>query len=275
MLNVEQYREQGIVFPAGQLDLDGYIDRYRAYQALSHQHRGKDTYLKVHLVSQWISEIARDPQIVDAVEQLVGPDIVLWSGDWNVKRAGTGDYVPWHQDAPYWNLSSDNVVTVWIAIGDVTAANGAMQVVPGSHVDGQIGEIDAKGKVSTAYDEGQRTTDDDCMFPFAHLRESYDDRAIHVELKSGEYSMHSINLIHGGGPNPSAEDRIGLGLRYMSADTRYKGEIDSVTAIRGNCERPWFVYEPVPDGEFTPAGLAALNEALKYPSGFGEAKRKR
>ena len=273
MLDVAQYQSQRIVFLAGRLNLEGYTDRYREFQECSNRIRGKDTYLKVHLVSQWISDLARHPRIIDAVEQLVGPDIVLWSGDWNVKRAGTGDYVPWHQDAPYWNLSSDNVVTVWIAIGNVTAANGAMQVVPGSHVDGQIGEIDATGKISEAYDTGQRTTDEDCMFPFAHLKETYDDQSIHVELESGEFSMHSINLIHGGGPNPSNEDRIGLGLRYMSADTRYLGEIDSVTAIPGECERPWFVYEPEPDGEFTAAGLAALETALTYPSGFGESKR--
>lgn len=275
MLDTARYRRQGIVFPAGRLDLDGYAERYRSFQSLSHRHRGKDSYLKVHVVSRWVSELARHPTIVDTVEQLVGPDIVLWSGDWNVKRAGTGDYVPWHQDAPYWNLSSDNVVTVWIAIGDVTAANGAMQVVPCSHTDGPIGEIDAPGRISTAYSEGRRTTDDDCMFPFAHLKEDYDDCSVYVELRSGEFSVHSINLIHGGGPNPSAEDRIGLGLRYMSADTRYIGEIDSVTAIKGDCARPWFVHEPEPDGEFTPAGLAALETALTYPSGFGEAKRTR
>lgn len=275
MTNFARYREDGIVFPAGRLALDGGVERYRAYQAASQRLRGRDTYLKVHLVSRWISDLARHPAILEAVEPLVGPDIVLWSCDWNVKRAGTGDYVPWHQDSPYWNLSSDNVVTVWIAIGDVTRDNGAMQVVPGSHRQGRLGEIDAASGVYEAYSQGQRTTDDDCMFPFAHLEEDYDDRSIHVELKSGEFSMHSINLIHGGGPNPSDSDRIGLGCRFMSADTRFIGEIDSVTAIKGDCRRDHFVLEPEPDGEWAPAGLDALETALHYPSGFGEAKRKR
>ncbi|MEQ8665155.1 MAG: phytanoyl-CoA dioxygenase family protein [Rhodospirillales bacterium] len=275
MPDLARYRNDGIVFPAGHLELDDPVGRYRTYQTASQRLRGKDTYLKAHLVSRWVSDLARHPVLVAAVEPLVGSDIVLWSCDWNVKRAGTGDYVPWHQDAPYWNLSSDDVVTVWIAVGDVTRHNGAMQVVPGSHREGRLGEIDAASGVFEAYSEGQRTTDDDCMFPFAHLKDDYDDRSVFVELRSGEFSMHSINLIHGGGPNPSTADRIGLGLRYMSADTRFIGEIDSVTAIKGDCLRDHFVLEPEPDGEWTVAGVAALETALHYPSGFGEAKRKR
>ena len=275
MPNLDRYHEEGIVFPAGKIDLVDAVERYQAYQAASQRCRGKDTYLKVHLVSRWISELARHAVLLDTVAPLVGPDIVLWSCDWNVKRAGTGDYVPWHQDSPYWNLSSDNVVTVWVAFGDVTKDNGAMQVVPGSHRQGRLGNIDAADPVSKAYTEGQRTTDDDCLFPFSHLKDNYDDRSVYVELASGEFSLHSINLIHGGGPNPSETDRIGLGLRYMSADTRYLGQIDSVTAIAGDCRRDHFVLEPEADGEFTNAGLAALATALAYPSGFGEARRKR
>jgi non-heme Fe2+,alpha-ketoglutarate-dependent halogenase len=269
----ETYARDGIVFPAGRIPDDGLLERYHAFQAASNRVRGKDTYLKPHLVSPWIWDLARDPVILEKVTALIGPDVILWTADWNVKRAGTGDWVPWHQDSPYWNLSTDDVVSVWIAFGDVTVENGAMQVVPGSHAQGRLGEIDADGAVSKAYAEGQRTTDENCLFPFAHLSESYDEAAVSVVLDSGAFSIHSINLIHGGGPNPADVDRVGLGYRYISADTRYLGEVDSVTAICGDCARDWFVYEPEPDAEFSPASVAALETALAYPSGFGEAKR--
>ena len=273
--DLDTFRKQGIVFPAGKIDDTGYLDRYEAFQKQSNALRGKDTYIKPHLVSAWVDGIARLPAILDVVEQVLGPDFVLWTSDWNVKRAGTGDYVPWHQDSPYWNLSTDEVVTVWIAIGDVTTANGAMEVVLGSHAQGRIGKINADGNIYEAYETGQRKTDDDCMFPFAHLTDEHGRAAVPVELKSGEFSIHDINIVHGGGPNKSGAHRIGLGLRYISANTRYLGNVDSVTAIRGDCERDYFVLEPSPDGEWTEAGLAAYNAAIPYPSGFGEGKRKR
>lgn len=275
MFDLESYRRDGIVFPAGQIDVTGFVEHFEDFQKRSMDRRGKTTYIKPHLVSAWVNEVARLPAIVDPVEQILGPDIVLWTSDWNVKRAGTGDYVPWHQDSPYWNLSTDEVVTVWIAIGDVTEANGAMRVVLGSHANGRIGEINADGNIYEAYETGQRTTDDDCMFPFAHLTDEHGRTAVPVELKSGEFSIHDVNIVHGGGPNPSDRDRIGLGFRYISADTRYLGNVDSVTAIRGDCDRDYFVLEPRADGEWTELGLTAFNAAIPYPSGFGETKRKR
>ncbi|MEQ9491696.1 MAG: phytanoyl-CoA dioxygenase family protein [Alphaproteobacteria bacterium] len=273
--DLETFRRQGIVFPAGEIDITGFDAKYEAFQAESRRLRGKETYIKPHLLSPWVDSIARLPEILDPVHQVLGPDVVLWTSDWNVKRAGTGDYVPWHQDSPYWNLSTDEVVTVWLAIGDVTVANGAMEVVLGSHAGGRIGKINADGNIYEAYETGQRKTDDDCMFPFAHLTDEHGRAAVPVELKSGEFSIHDINIVHGGGPNKSDRNRVGLGLRYISADTRYLGRIDSVTAISGNCHRDYFVFEPTPDGEWTEAGLAAFNAAIPYPSGFGETRRKR
>ncbi|MEM7193895.1 MAG: phytanoyl-CoA dioxygenase family protein [Pseudomonadota bacterium] len=275
MIDTEKFRRDGIVFPAGKIDVDGFEQAYYDFQESSQKLRGKDTYLKPHLVSPWLDELVRHPQILDDVEALIGPDIVLWESDWSVKRAGTGDYVPWHQDSPYWNLSSDDVVSVWVAINDVTVDNGAMMVVPGTHAKGQLGEIDADGNLHQAYADGQRTTDENCMFPFAHLKTDYTDEAVSVELDAGEYSIHSVHLIHGGGPNPSDKDRIGFAMRYISAETRNIGSVDSVTAVRGNCDRDYYVFESRPSGDFVPTDLAAMEEALTYPSGFGEAKRAR
>lgn len=272
---VETFQRDGIVFPAGRVGVDDLVGRYEAFQAASNRLRGKDTYLKPHLVSPWIWDLAFEPAIVDQVTALLGPDVILWESDWSVKRAGTGDYVPWHQDSPYWNLSTDEVVTVLIACGDISTDNGPMSVVPGSHAQGRIGKINADGGIYEAYSEGQRKTDPDCMFPFAHLTERYDDTAVPVVLAAGEYSIHSVNLIHGGGPNPTAVDRIALAYRYISADTRFVGEVDSVTAVCGDTTRDWFVYETRPDAEFSETSLAHLEQVLEYPSGFGEAKRSR
>ena len=137
--------------------------------------------------------------------------------------------------------------------------------------------LSVAGDVHASYAEGLRTTDAECMFPYSHdFGDAADpERATAVVLQSGEFSIHSIHLVHGGGPNPSNRDRIGFAMRYISADTRCLSGIDSVTAIRGDCERDYYLLEPRADGEFTAAGLLALERALQYPSGFGEAKRTR
>ncbi len=275
MIDREAFLQQGIIFPAGKIDVSGFEQKYYEFQERSIELRGKETYLKPHLVSPWLDRISRERVIIEAVETLIGSEIVLWESDWSVKRAGSGDYVPWHQDSPYWNLSTNKVVSVWLAISHITEDNGPMQVVLGSHVDGKIGSVDADGNLFKAYEAGQRTTDKNCMFPFAHLKENYDSNAVPVILQPGEFSIHSVDLIHGGGVNPSQQDRIGFVMRYMSADTRYLGDIDSVTAIKGDCHRDYFVQEPSPDGEFSRQSLVALERALTYPSGFGEAKRLR
>ena len=275
MIDTNLFNKDGIVFPAGKIDASEFERKYHEFQSNSRQLRGKETYLKPHLISPWLNQLVREPNILDTVEQLIGPDIVLWESDWSVKRAGTGDYVPWHQDSPYWNLSTDDVVSVWLAISDVTDDNGPMQVVPGSHAQGRIGKTSATGNLYTAYSEGQRTTDEKCMFPFAHLAENYDNNAVAVTMKPGEFSIHSVNLIHGGGPNPSDTDRIAFAMRFISADTRYLGNVDSITPVRGNCERDYFIVEPQPDEEFSAQSLINLNHALTFPSGFGEDKRLR
>jgi hypothetical protein len=277
MFDPEIFNRDGIVFPAGRIDVTGFAEGYARFQSDSIRLRGRETYIKPHLVSAWLDEVVRRPAIVDIVEQIIGPDIALWESDWSVKRAGTGDYVPWHQDSPYWNLSTNDVVSIWVAVGDVSIENGAMEVILGSHQRGQIGALSVAGDVHESYARGVRTTDADCMFPYSHELGSvaHASRSTSVELRSGEFSIHSIHLVHGGGPNPSNKDRIGFAMRYISADTRCRSGIDSVTSIRGSCERDYFTLEPRADGEFTPIGVAALERALGYPSGFGESKRTR
>ena len=248
--------------------------RYYEFQQQPRQHSGEEIFIKPHLVSRWLDQIVHHPDIVDVVEQVIGPDIVLRESDWSVKRGGTGDYVPWHQDSPYWNLSTDDVVSIWLAFDDVNAENGAMKVVLGSHAQGQIGRADHEGGIYDAYQAGQRMTDPEAMFRFGHLEDDYSERAVSVDLDTGEFSIHSVNLIHGGGPNPADRDRIGFVMRYMSAVTRYRGHVDSVTAIRGRCEQDYYELESRPTGEFEPADLAALDHALNFPSGSGRGKRK-
>src|SRR5262249_57420913 len=73
------------------------------------------------------------PAILDAVGDVIGPDILVWSSSFFIKEPRDGAYVSWHQDATYWGLSEPDVVTAWIALTPSTVESGAMRMVPGTH----------------------------------------------------------------------------------------------------------------------------------------------
>ena len=77
----------------------------------------------------------RHPTILDAVEDVLGPNLLVWSTSFFIKEARDPAYVSWHQDATYWGLSAPDVLTAWVAFTDATVENGAMRMVPGSHAE--------------------------------------------------------------------------------------------------------------------------------------------
>ncbi len=93
---------------------------------------------KVHLLFPWLADLVRLDPILDAVEDLYGPDLLCWSTNFFIKEARNPAFVSWHQDSTYWGLSAPDVVTAWVALTPSNAANGAMAVIPGSHKLDQI-----------------------------------------------------------------------------------------------------------------------------------------
>ncbi len=90
--------------------------------------RGSQRF-KNHLLFKWLSDFIRTPRILDAVEDLIGPDILVWSTDWWIKESRSPQFVSWHQDSQYWGLDSDRLVTVWVALSPATVQSGCCPVV--------------------------------------------------------------------------------------------------------------------------------------------------
>ena len=151
-------------------------------------------------------ELARDPGILDCVESVLGPDIVLWGCAMFCKPAGDGMAVPMHQDGHYWPIKPLATCTVWVAIEDSDRENGCLQVVPGSHADKQVfGHETKTGHVALS----------EQVEPGAF--EASD--VVDVELRAGQMSMHDVYLLHGSNANTSSRRRSGLALRYMPASS--------------------------------------------------------
>lgn len=246
--------------------------RYREFQAQAVEKRGREIHLKPHLVSTWLDSIVFNTVILDAVETILGPNILLWSSDFSVKGAGLGTWVPWHQDTPYWNLSTTKVVSVWFAITPANVANGAMRVVLGTHDSGPLGRINYDGDPHKGIVEGDRKSSEGNLFFYDHVMDDAvdEEQAADVELQPGEFSIHHINLVHGGGPNGSAHDRIGYVMRFISADTYCRSGRDSAMLVRGEYLGNHFELEARPKKDFCVDDLAAMEHALSFPSGFGD-----
>jgi len=133
---VAQYRRDGFYFPLPVLSADeaqGYRRKLETYEQQIGGPIASNMRHKTHLLFTWANELARHPAVLDAVEDVIGPDILCWSTTFFIKEPQTPAFVSWHQDATYWGLSTDDVITAWIAFADAPVESGAMKFWPGSH----------------------------------------------------------------------------------------------------------------------------------------------
>ena len=215
-----QYHEQGLVRPAfrfgtplrsqlldlAQRTLDAVPEQRP--ESINCPHIKDWTGLPAELSQQWLG-IAGLPELVDAVAAVLGPDIILWGGQFFCKPAQTGLEVPWHQDGEYWPIRPLSTCTVWLAIDDATPVNGCMRYIPGSHKARRI--------FPHRFDERPDLVLNQVTDPaYFAATDALDD-----ELQAGEFSLHDVYLIHGSQANRSAQRRAGLVFRYMAASSLY------------------------------------------------------
>jgi ectoine hydroxylase-related dioxygenase (phytanoyl-CoA dioxygenase family) len=188
---------------------------------------------KVHLDCPALMELVHRREILDAVADVLGPDVLCRSSSLFIKEPGDDAFVAWHQDATYWELDPPDAVTAWLALTSSSSENGALQVLPGSHRQAPMEHrvINRPGNLLTA---GQEIADD--------LDE---ERAVTLELEAGQLSLHDVWLAHTSAPNRSESRRIGYAIRYVAAHVRNTGaRRDSAILVRGVDRYHHFADEP-------------------------------
>ena len=191
-----------------------------------------------------MDRVVRHPAILDAVESIVGPDILCWSSRFFIKDPGDGGFVSWHQDVTYWGLDvSENILTAWIALSPATRANGVMKVTPGTH---RKVVPHREGAASNMLLRGQEVAVD--------VDES---QAVYMELAAGEMSFHHGLIFHGSDDNASNERRVGVAVRYMPTRVRPLDGLprDSVMLVRGTDRYGHFDLEPSPARDLEPEAV--------------------
>jgi non-heme Fe2+,alpha-ketoglutarate-dependent halogenase len=250
---VERYRRDGFYFPIPVLAPGEAGERRGRLEAVEAAHGGQlggELRQKPHLLFTWLADLVRHPIILDAVEDVLGPNLLVWSTSFFIKEARDAAFVSWHQDATYWGLSEPDVVTAWLAFTDATVDNGAMRMVPGSHGE-QLAHRDTFAP-NNLLSRGQEIA-----------VEVDEARGVDILLRAGEMSLHHVRMVHGSPANRSGDRRIGFAIRYIPTYVKQlAGAVDGAMLVRGVDDYHHFAPERAPASDLAPAARAHHAESV-------------
>jgi ectoine hydroxylase-related dioxygenase (phytanoyl-CoA dioxygenase family) len=205
-----------------------------------------------HFAFEWVDRLTRHPALLDAVERVIGPDILAWNSVWFVKMPGDPTYISWHQDGAYWGLEPMEVLTAWVALGPATRANGCMRVLPGSHRGPALKQRDTFAP-DNALSRGQEIE--------VAVGEA---QAVDLALEPGQMSMHHLWIVHGSDPNRSAVPRVGLAIRYVASQVRQRdGSRPLAMLVRGEDRHGHFTLAERPTRNDGRAGEGVHGQVLQ------------
>ncbi|MCS6779965.1 MAG: phytanoyl-CoA dioxygenase family protein [Geminicoccaceae bacterium] len=251
---IRSYHDNGYLFPIRVLSEQealGYRRRLEAAERQGHPRTAQFLRTKSHLVYTFCDELIRHPRILDAVEDVIGPDILCWSSGFFNKEAKDPAYVSWHQDLTYWGLDPADIVTAWVALSPATIESGCMKFLPGSHKSEVLPHQDtfAPENLLSRGQEVQVEVDE--------------SKVVFDVLAPGEMSLHHVKLIHGSEANRSDDRRIGFVIRYIPTYVRQVvGRTDSATLVRGTDRYGHFEPEERPAADLDPAAIAHYDEVM-------------
>ncbi|MCB2006225.1 MAG: phytanoyl-CoA dioxygenase family protein [Rhodoferax sp.] len=222
---VSGYARDGYVFPVPVLDalavaeLRGELESWERARGAPIDFPEKS---KSYLLFGWADRLVHHPRILDAVQDLIGPDILVYHSTLFLKEAQTPAFVRWHQDSTYFYLEPHDHVTAWVALSEASERAGCMRVLTGSHRWGAFAHDDRPGPdnmirrgqgISGRFDEAVGTP---------------------MPLRAGEMSLHHTDLVHASGANRHDDRRIGYAISYIPAHVRPVGAVQpSALCVRG------------------------------------------
>lgn len=203
------------------------VELDKTFQALG----GQVTRLDApHLFFRWAWELSTHARLLDCLEQLLGPNILLKSTRIFYKYGGSGAFVGWHQDGVTEGIEAAHVPAIWLGLTDATVENGCLRVVPRSHRLGLVKHVDRP--------------DDDNLTTQGATAQARIDAPHDLVMRPGEMSMHHPLVLHASNPNRSTEPRIGFSATYSNSALR--GSRTAIAWVRGDGPRDRFVVASEP-----------------------------
>src|SRR5580700_1231826 len=247
---VERYRRDGYLFPFPALspselaECNEGMARYETWLGMRVNEADRRWRSAGYVFLPWLDALVRHERVLDAVEDLIGPDILVYTATFFIKEASSPTFAAWHQAATYFGLSPHEHVTAWVALSDATTEAGCMEVVSSQGGPRQMRHA-ALGLAHSINGGGQA------------IAEPIDgSRAVAMEVPAGSFSLHHTLCRHRSAPNRSNHRRVGIGISYIPAHCRLVGSVRMCARlVRGRDTGGNFDLLPSPEGEFHRAAL--------------------
>jgi non-haem Fe2+, alpha-ketoglutarate-dependent halogenase len=237
----------------------------QALEAFERAHGGfgKRLRFKAHLLLAVLMDVARHPGILDAVEDLIGPNLLLFTSTLWPKDGKDGRFVSWHQDSAYFGLDPHQEVTAWIAFTPSNRENGCVRVMPGSHL-------------GVDHNHDETFAPDNLLIRGQTIRGLDEAKAVDLELRPGQFSLHQERTVHGSLPNPLAMRRIGYALFFIPTHVRSTLGRRSALLVRGRDDYGFWDPDPMPRFDDDPLIDAFISRTFRQyrdqePSAAGAA----
>jgi hypothetical protein len=245
---VAQFERDGFVSPIRVLSGEEAAQCRREYEALEASSGGTLAGIartKFYLRHPFAYRLATHPAILDVVEDLIGPDILLYQNTAWVKNAGEDSYVSWHQDNTYFGHEPCDVVSVWVALTPSRPESGSMRFLPGSH---RLGQLPVRYETT-----GENMLSSGQVAQF----DAHDFEPVPTSLAPGEASIHHAWMVHGSPPNKGTDRRIGITFVYHPPHLHQKGQLRTTALlVRGEDRFGHFEPEQPPVSADDPATIA-------------------
>ena len=188
----------------------------------------------IHLISPKFNKVCLNNNILDAVESIIGKNILICGTTLFIKNPNEKGFVSYHQDAKYIGLEPHNWVTVWLAVTDANEQNGCMRMLPGSHKE-NLKSHEQNFDENNLLTRGQTIKD----VPL--------NKTDPIILKAGQVSLHHPKIIHGSGLNQSNDRRIGFVIQsYIGTDVNQVIGKMYVQKARGEDKYNFHEYSKIP-----------------------------
>ncbi len=252
---VDSYRHNGFLFPIPALTPDEVATclagLHRLEAELGCPIAEADIKWRSHAYahSPWFNDLIRHPRILDAIEDVIGPNILVWTSTFFIKEPNSPTFAAWHQDGTYFGLEPQEQVNAWVALTDATAEAGCMEMLSSRGAPRQLHHA-ALGLAHSINRAGQTITG------------AFDDAdPVAMALPTGSFSLHHELAVHRSAPNRAAHRRIGIGLNYIPTHVRVNSPIRLMAMlVRGEDTYGHFDLIDPPAAERDAAALAVHQE---------------
>jgi non-haem Fe2+, alpha-ketoglutarate-dependent halogenase len=218
---LNQYEREGIIFPVKVFSDDDVAFFRGALEAVIHNCGSPKRLDNLHLFFDWAHRLVTHEAVLNVIQEVLGSDILIYGTLVFYKPPRDKGYASWHQDALYSGLHLTPSTSAWIALSPSHAGNGCMRVIPESHKTGLLSHSTARDEANLLRRGEQIVTVDE-------------SKALDVQLRPGEMSLHQSTIVHGSNPNTSGEPRIGFIVRFITSQIQNRER--AMLRVRGTAD---------------------------------------